>query len=523
MRVRTTLSWMGIRLPRGAGLVCLSLLFFLESTSAQEPDHTTYVVRSHSVNTETRDAIEAVGGVIDHFDGTAIRAYILHDYWEAFLAASIPYTLESVQPIPRKQRSSYPSFAEVSTYLNDTANAHPEICRLISIGRSVQDREIWALLISDNPSEEEEEPEVAYISTMHGDETVGTVLNLNLIDLLVNNYETNTQLTQLVDETEIWIVPLLNPDGYEMGIRWNANNTDLNRAFPIWESDFEGTFGSDGTPETMGREPEVVAIMEWATSNAFVLAANFHTGALVVNYLYDQEPGISSGQDAPTLDDPLMRSLSTTYAVLNAPMLASRAFPGGITNGSAWFSNFGGMQDWHYRYAGAIHATIELSNTKDPNPNTLLPLWDDNREAMIAYLERVHAGIRGRVTDRITNEALFATLTLDDNPQAVYTDPGIGDYYRLTLPGTYTLQATAPGYIPYTMSSIAVAEESATQIDISLSKGDVNGDGMVNATDLQLVINTILGRTDEVDADVDGNGVSATDLQQLVNQVLRRG
>ena len=302
----TRRSQTAFRLPRCTGLLGL-LLLVSHAITAQEPDHTTYVVRSPSTTPEIREAIQAVGGVIDHFDGTSTRAYILHDYWDAFLATGIPYTLESMQPIPRKQRSSYPSFAEVSTYLSDTANAHPDICRLISIGQSIQGRDLWALLISDNPNSEEEEPEVAYISTMHGDETVGTVLNLNLIDLLVNSYGSDTQITQLVDETEIWILPLLNPDGYEMGIRWNANNVDLNRAFPIWQSDFEGTFGTDGSPDITGREPEVVAIMEWTTNNAFVLSANFHTGALVVNYLYDQEPGVSSGQDAPTLDDPLMR------------------------------------------------------------------------------------------------------------------------------------------------------------------------------------------------------------------------
>jgi hypothetical protein len=489
---------------------------------AAAPDHTTYIVRTNTIDNATLAEIQGVGGVIDHFDGSGIRAYVLHEHWQAFKELRIPHVVESVQPAPDKQIASYPSHAELGTFLTDIANDNPGICQLISIGRSVQGRELWALLISDQPGEEEDEPEFVFISTMHGDETVGTVLCQNFIETLVDGHGQNAEITELVDNTEIWILPLLNPDGYEIGLRWNANNADLNRSFPQWPIDYEDTVATDGAPDTTGRQTEVAHVMNWTAERSFTLAANLHTGALLVNYLYDEIPGIPSGQDAPTLDDDLMRHISTEYAIRNPPMFASSVFPGGISNGSAWFRASGVLQDWQYRYAGVTHTTIELSNIKNPNESSLPGLWDDNGDAMMAYLDLVHIGARGVVSDGVTGAPLFASITVGDNPQPVFTDPDVGDYHRLLLPGSYTIHADAPGYIPYTVAGVTVTEGDAVQVDIALSKGDVNGDGTVDALDLQLLINTILGRSTVAEADVDGNGVSATDLQHLVNRILGR-
>ena len=75
---------------------------------------------------------------------------------------------------------------------------------------------------------------------MHGDELSGYVLSLRLIDYLLNNYGDNNKVTYLIDEIDIWINPLANPDGAYYGgnqnvwsaIRYNSNFIDLNRNYP---------------------------------------------------------------------------------------------------------------------------------------------------------------------------------------------------------------------------------------------------------------------------------------------------
>ncbi len=96
----------------------------------------------------------------------------------------------------------------------------------------MQGRDLWVLKITDNPDVEEDEPEFKYSANHHGDETVGIEMTLRLAELLVDNYGTDPTLTELVDEMEIWLWPIYNPDGYVAGSRYNANGVDLNRDFP---------------------------------------------------------------------------------------------------------------------------------------------------------------------------------------------------------------------------------------------------------------------------------------------------
>lgn len=71
----------------------------------------------------------------------------------------------------------------------------------------------------------------------------------------------------------------MNPDGFELGTRNNANNVDLNRDFPDRFRDPVNTIA--------GRQPEVAAVMEWTAAYRFIMSANLHGGALVANYPYD--------------------------------------------------------------------------------------------------------------------------------------------------------------------------------------------------------------------------------------------
>ena len=505
-----------------AALVILALWTAPLALAAPPLDHTTYIVALPGADRDTLERVEATGGVIDHFDGHEARAYIHQSHWLNFLNAGISHRVIETQPQARKELGSYPSYAEIGEILATAASNYPEIVRRISLGQSVQGRELWAVLITDHPDAEEDEPEFAYISTMHGDETVGTVLCLNFLEVLLQGYGVDPDITFHVDHTAIWLVPLMNPDGYELGIRWNANNVDLNRAFPEYPDHFEGTIVTEGEPDLSGREPEVAHVAQWSADNRFVLMASYHSGALVVNYPYDQIPGVPSGTEAIAPDDTLLQELSSAYANENPPMLASNTFPGGTTNGSAWYSVSGGMQDWHYRFTGAIDLTLEVSNIKSPQTSTLASLWDDNRDAMFSYLAWTHRGVRGLVTDRVTGDPLVASVLVNDNPQPVFTDPEVGDYHRVLNAGLYTVRVSAPGYIPYHVGPISITGDEALRVDVPLSNGDVNRDGAIDAIDLQLAINALLGVAPLEDADVDGGGVSSTDVQQVVNRALGR-
>jgi len=336
---------------------------------------------------------------------------------------------------------------------------YPDICKRYDLGLSVEGRSLWALRISDNVLVEEDEPEFKYISTMHGDEVVGTKMCMLLIEYLLENYGTDPQATNIIDEIELWIVPLMNPDGYEHTprTRYNAHGVDLNRNFPQY-----------GDPDsTEGREPETAVIMDWDAEHTFVCSANMHTGALVVNYPFDNEDTGSRY----TPDDDMFIYISEEYSRHNPPMWGSPYFYHGITNGADWYMIWGGMQDWNYLFRGCNEVTLELSDIKEPSPSEIPQFWEDNRDSMMAYIETCLIGIRGIVTDVQTGQPLEATVVVVGRDHEIYSDPDVGDYHRMLLAGTYDLTFEVEGYDVVTIPNVVVLEGEATRLDVVLGIG----------------------------------------------------
>jgi murein tripeptide amidase MpaA len=234
---------------------------------------------------------------IDHFKEGDIHAYANKKTFPLFLELNIPYTL-LVPPSMRhqpfmldsdeiKHRAAwdfYPTYQGYVDIMDQFATAHPDLCELVELGTLSSGHKILCIHINDSLGIDQEEPEFFYTSSMHGDETSGYVTSLHLIDYLLTNYGTDTQVTNLVENIDIWINPLANPDGTYAGgdntvfgaTRGNANGVDLNRNFPDPE---------DGPhPDGNEYQEETEIFMEFAEDHDFVMSANFHDGTEVVNY-----------------------------------------------------------------------------------------------------------------------------------------------------------------------------------------------------------------------------------------------
>lgn len=367
--------------------------------------------------------------------------------------------------------TSYPTYTTLASELQNFVSTYPALCRLETIGQSYEGRDLLFLKITDHPDVEEDEPEFKYIGAIHGNETLCVAMTLDLIQLLLSEYGSDPRITQLVDETEIWIMPLMNPDGYSRSprTRFNAQGYDLNRTFPDRVDDPHNT--------TAGRPPETAAVMTFSAGYSFVMSANFHTGSLVTNYPYDNSFNADVEQDPDwyTPDNDVFVENALTYSMNNPPMYASTEFENGITNGITWYVVSGGMQDWNYVWLGCFEETIELSNSFSPSTSQLSTYWNNNRESMLAYMERVHTGVRGVVTDSRSGLPLSATVEVELRDRPVFTDPEVGDYHRLLLPGTYTLTFSASGHESKTVAGVEVLDTTATRLDIALDPPSTPG------------------------------------------------
>ncbi|MFZ4547990.1 MAG: M14 family zinc carboxypeptidase, partial [Bacteroidales bacterium] len=124
----------------------------------------------------------------------------------------------------------YPTYSAYETLMQQFANDHPTICKLITISTLASGRKILALRITDNVDVQENEPEFLYSSSIHGDETTGYVLMLHLVDYLLSGYGTDTRITNMVNNTDIVICPLANPDGTYKGGNNSVNGATRGNA-----------------------------------------------------------------------------------------------------------------------------------------------------------------------------------------------------------------------------------------------------------------------------------------------------
>lgn len=398
------------------------------------------------------------------------------------------YPLTGIDPRHRLQSfegvalDGYHDYDALTDKLNAYAEAYPDICRLHTLGQSVHGRELWALLVTDNPDDEEDEPEFRYGSTIHGNEPEGTELCLRFIELLLTEYGETERITHLVDNTAVWIMPLMNPDSRD---RYNANGVDLNRGFPLITDGSKNMF-QGGPLDAATREPEVKHVMKWMAQNGFVLSADLHSGEEVVIYPYCHDY-----MAAP--DEALLQDIAKRYSVRNVPMWNNRSFFEGVSSGAGWFVALGTAQDWCYIYLGCHAVTIELHKGEEILPASEIPaLWADNAEAMLSLVEAVHGGVRGIVRDQGSDDPLWAEVFVEGNRQPVFTDPDVGDYYRLLLPGTYNLVFYARGYVPRVVRDVVVTDESAVRVDVALlpqkASPDFNQDGIVDIQDLTILM-----------------------------------
>jgi carboxypeptidase T len=194
----------------------------------------------------------------------------------------------------------YYTLAEVEAQLDSMSQQYPQLISVkTSIGLSLENRDIWAIKISDNPNVQENEPEVLYTALHHAREPQSMMTILYYMWYLLENYGVDEEVTHLVNNRQIWFVPVVNADGYVYNQTTNANGggnwrknrrnnndgsygVDLNRNYGFnWGYDNSGS-SPDGSDQTYRgtaafSEPETQVIRNFCNTHNFNNALNYHT------------------------------------------------------------------------------------------------------------------------------------------------------------------------------------------------------------------------------------------------------
>lgn len=250
------------------------------------------------------------------------------------------------------------TYQEMLDQLDAMAEEYPH---LISIRQPIGDilthegRPIYWLRLSDNPDVDEDEPELLYTALHHAREPNSLSQLLFFVWYLLENYEQDAEIRALVDNTELYLVPCINPDGYlynettnpDGGGFWRKNRrdngdgtfgVDLNRNYG-----FEWATGSGSSPVTNSQtyhgpsgfsEPETQAIRQLCLEHDFRIALNYHTFSNVLIY-----PWTNSG--LPTADQHIFGPLAQEMSYQNFYQ------PGTIIETLNYLAN-GSSDDWMY-------------------------------------------------------------------------------------------------------------------------------------------------------------------------------
>jgi len=413
---------------------------------------------------------------IDNRKGDTITAYAGEKQFDWFLKQEIPFRVIAPRSVRNQAKRCtkgtadtwdfYPSYGQYLQMMESFAVNYPGQCMLKEFGTSVNGRKLLAIKISDNPAADEPEPVFLYTSTIHGDEGTGFVLMLRLIDSLLSAYGTNNMIKELVNNTEIWINPVFNPDGFYFesdslvfnSTRTNANHADLNRNFP------DALAGDH--PDGMEWQPETIAMMDFMKQHDIVLAANLHDGAELVNYPWDNRP-------ARHADDSWYCTLSRQFADTvqqYSPFGFFNDEDHGITNGSDWYTIYGGRQDYVNYFLHGREVTIELSHVKSVDPSELPSFWAYYKNSLIGYIQHIHEGVHGTVNDALTGEPLRAMIEIpghDKDSSQVFSSSETGEFYRLIPAGNCSLLVSSPGYISQTIA-ISLNKNETRKMTVSL-------------------------------------------------------
>lgn len=463
--VRTTLV---CRQRQLSLVLCLALLSGL-APIAQAQDEGTAIRIEFADSVAVQEFIALDGAyqqMLSERPGRLLDVLVTEPQLQALSVAGYSYTelqryeWDHRQPADGKSATGLPAFtnytfASVQADLNGLAASYPGLAALSVLTQTQDGYPLYLLKVSDNVGTSEDEPRLYLQAEHHGGETIGTDVCLAILHELLDNYGIDPQLTAWVDNYEIFVVPLANPDGWMMnengvtsGWRKNtrdnnangsfnpgADGVDLNRnMFFNWGMAGSGNMGSSTYygPSALS-EPEDVAIAALAAQQRFSLALTFHMSGEVIIM-----PWTWGGKKTPD---------NATYTSIGSALGGAIPRLGAGNYGSYVASDTGGYLDDHlYGLQGTLCYTVEVSSS---NTTASINQAVANNVLGVRYILGRLAG--GQITGLTTNaktgapmEAQIEIRQIDTSSLADrMSDEAFGRFRWMLKDGSYQLDVSS--------------------------------------------------------------------------------
>lgn len=283
--------------------------------------------------------------------------------------------------------AEYRDYRAITERMIELAALAPQRARMQGIGSTQDGRTIWALRIGNGGTS------MLVNGTQHAREWIASMVTTCVADRLVREYDTNPVIRAFVDSTELWIVPVVNPDGYQYS--WSTNRywrknrrgghgVDLNRNFAVgWGG--SGASGNKRSDVYRGEyafsEPETAALRDLAKRERVALHLDIHAYGQLLLYPWNYTA-------APTKDRDRFAAIGDRLATA---MFVKHETPYRLMQGVELYPAAGTMTDWMYGEAGALSYTIELRPSFGRGgggfvlpPEQIRPTCDEGLAAVLA-------------------------------------------------------------------------------------------------------------------------------------------
>lgn len=465
----------------------ISLVFLMGTVSYAQMDLNTLMRERgeyyFTLNVEKPNEIQAISEIcsVDGTDGHIVVAYANQKEYDRLLQAGYQPALQT----PPSMRANVTMWDGQGTYNWNSYLTYPQYvsmmegfpsktvsgrtCTLLDLGQLSTSAHRHLLGVRINNGNPEGKPKFLYTSTMHGDEITGMILMLRLIDELCTS--TDSRIVNLVNNLDIYILPLTNPDGTYKGgnntvnsaQRYNGNNVDLNRNYKDY---YMGNH-----PDGNSYQDETIWTMAMGDENLFTMSANYHGGTEVMNYpwdaVYDDH-----------VDKDWYEYVCTEYVQIARQTYSNymtNTCSDGVTSGAEWYVITGSRQDYMNAYAQCREVTVECSNAKTPNASLLPNYWNYNHYSMLAFMEQALNGVHGFVYDAETGEPIEdvkVTVKNHDSETSFVTTHSVGDFHRPIKSGSYTFRFEKEGYCTQFVE-VSIADGQRVELNnIQLTPGN---------------------------------------------------
>lgn len=434
---------------------------------------------------------------------------------------NIPYELIPDLQYNPVAAAAYHSFPEMEHFLQNITEQYPSITDLFSIGSTYENRNIWCLEISDNPGIDEEEPEILFMGVHHAREWPTLEICLHIIENLTSNYEKNPEITSLIQQRRIFVVPCVNPDGYVYdhdeydGVNWWRKNRHYLPDFNEYGIDLNRNYGgsSNGNPIGMWgslgmshnpssevycgaqqfSEYETQAIQRFFINQSICASISWHTYAELVMWPW----GYIGDEQTPEASYISQVGQNIASRITNQDETGTYT----PTQSAGLYPTTGDTTDWMYGYShyvlGQPHFsfTIEACTSFHPNQEVLPQVCRENYDGALYLLKeaenisqltpRVLPPIITNITKKSDQTILLEWMQKNPNAQAErYQLDALSDFYVNTDDSSLSSECwnltgftidSSQGHSPdgcyYSQNKNAMVSSMTTRFPIPITSG----------------------------------------------------